>query len=324
MEASSITVALKTDATDNNPLKQWVHLLPSGQFQGRDGRGPWQLSDPDRVVLATQQYAGKNLLPVDYEHQIDLAEKNGQPAPAAGWVEGLEVRSDGIWGLVEWTDKAIDFLRSKEYKYLSPVMQHTKDGKIIRILRAALTNNPALEMTALAKAEDNMNDNDNSNSQSAEPDLSELIQLLGLEENATLADVSEALKKLLTTQNSSKPDPAQYVPLGEFKQVVEDLQAATEHTVLAKVDDAINNHLLPPKLREWGVSMCRHDAQAFDEFVGSIKTIYGFIQTCQTDRLTAEERALLDEPYERKTGTVEIYDSLGLSQADVEKYGEGK
>lgn len=318
MKTTSLTIALKTDAS-NTPGEQWVHLLPSGEFKARDGRGPWLMDDPESVIQQTKLYAGINQLPVDYEHQIDLSAKNGQPAPAAGWIQGLQSRDDGIWGLVKWTDKATEFLSAKEYKYLSPVMNYTKDGNVVRIIRAALTNNPALEMTALAKAKD-VKDNQND---SIKSDLSEISQLLGLDAQATVDDIFPAVKELLTSQNLAHNNPLEYVPLGEFKKVVSELQTINEKTLYAKVDEAIDKNMLPASLKSWGVSMCRTDSVAFDEFLSSISVIYGFMSKCQTDRLTDDEKALLTSgSTNNKTSDNEIYSTLGLTQDDINKYGD--
>lgn len=49
----------------------WVHLLPMGKMEGRDGRG-YTLSDPQGLIAAFQ--ASGIDLPVDYEHQSDKPE----------------------------------------------------------------------------------------------------------------------------------------------------------------------------------------------------------------------------------------------------------
>ncbi len=133
--------------------RQWVHLLTPGVVQARDGRA-FVLDDPTAVVEASLRRAGTTDIPVDYEHQIDHAKANGKPAPAAGWVKKFDVRDSGIWGLVEWTEAAAAMIGRKEYRYLSPVIALTADFHILAIYRVALTNNPALDLVALASAED--------------------------------------------------------------------------------------------------------------------------------------------------------------------------
>lgn len=106
---------------------EWVHLLPAGVVQARDGRELWQLSDPAAVVAATRA-RGMDLV-VDYEHQTDRAEKNGQPAPAAGWLRDLEARPDGIWGRIEWTARAREMIARRDYRFLSPVFAFERESR---------------------------------------------------------------------------------------------------------------------------------------------------------------------------------------------------
>ncbi|MDP2832166.1 MAG: phage protease [Pseudomonadota bacterium] len=127
----------------------WVHLVPAGTFTGRDGRGPYRLDTA--AILQTFATWGMDL-PVDYEHQSVTAGTNGQPAPAAGWIKQLDAREGGLWGRVEWTERALAMIRAKEYRYLSPVFRYQPDGCIMAILGAGLTNQPNLHLTALHRA----------------------------------------------------------------------------------------------------------------------------------------------------------------------------
>jgi phage I-like protein len=93
---------------------------------------------------------------VDYEHQTLLAAQNGHPAPAAGWFSKLEWRESGLFAIdVEWTERATQMIEGGEYKYISPVFAYDKKtGKVLRLLHAALTNNPALDgMDAVAASQ---------------------------------------------------------------------------------------------------------------------------------------------------------------------------
>lgn len=133
---------------------KWVHLLPLGSFfSGRDGRGPYILKDiqaAQAVIETTMGYQGNADMPIDYDHQLIWTRENGKPAPASGWIKELQARADGVWGRVEWTPRAAELLRNREYRYLSPVFMHTQDGTITRLSFAALSNIPNLELTALA------------------------------------------------------------------------------------------------------------------------------------------------------------------------------
>lgn len=150
----NVVLVTFAEADTGTQAEQWIHLLPTGTFFANDGRGPFIVESSNNVIAETLKRAGSKQIPVDYDHQIDHAEINGQPAPAAGWVSKLESRDNGIWGLVEWTQRARDYLVNKEYRYLSPVLAHNEKGEILAIRRAALTNKPALELTALASEQD--------------------------------------------------------------------------------------------------------------------------------------------------------------------------
>ena len=66
------------------PAPDWVKLIPIGKVEPRksDGPKPRHLDDPDAVLAETR--ALNQDLPIDYKHQTQNAQKNGQPAPAAG------------------------------------------------------------------------------------------------------------------------------------------------------------------------------------------------------------------------------------------------
>jgi len=86
---------------------------------------------------------------VDYEHMSAI----GPPAvtPAAGWVKSVEAVEGTLMATVEWTEKATDLIRAKEYRFISPEWNmNYKDketGKDIGpcLLTVALTNRPFIE-----------------------------------------------------------------------------------------------------------------------------------------------------------------------------------
>ncbi len=123
-------------------VPEWVHLIPAGTFNGVDGRGPYALKDPDAVIAASMANDARPA--IDENHSIDLAATTGQPSPARGYIVEMQGRPDGIWGRVEWTPPGHAMMTNREYRGISPVFTHTKDGTVLSILRAALTNNPNL------------------------------------------------------------------------------------------------------------------------------------------------------------------------------------
>jgi phage I-like protein len=190
----SFDIATASASADAAKAPEWVHLMPLGEWKGADGRGPYRLDRPnaDRVVAALQ--AAKRPLPIDYDHALDLAlgAKSGQPAPAAGWFSQAEVRDDGIWARVEWTARGSETIAAKEYRFISPVFNHDKTGRVLQLLRAGLTNTPNFEsLTALASQ------NQTEGTADMDEFLKQLIALLGLAAGATTDQVIAAIKDLL-------------------------------------------------------------------------------------------------------------------------------
>lgn len=126
-----------------------IQLLPYGEFRAIDGRPhdapAWYLTEENGRDVVDLANASRNQLVVDYEHQTLHKEKNGQPAPAAGWMRWLEFTPKGIFADVEWTDKAAASIAAKEYRYISAVFSYDTKGYVRKIFHAALTNYPALD-----------------------------------------------------------------------------------------------------------------------------------------------------------------------------------
>jgi phage I-like protein len=96
---------------------------------------------------------------------------------------------------------AAEAVKEKKYRYVSPVFEHSKDGKVERILRAALTNNPALiNLPALAAAR----------AHQAEPSGAELTSPRGaLKEVARMAKKEgerPKLSEVMATLEAAYPD----------------------------------------------------------------------------------------------------------------------
>jgi phage I-like protein len=141
-------------AIDVDGAPEWIELIPAGKFSAVDGRGPFENLDPDSIVAASIGKMPQVGLVLDYDHSTDLAAPEGRPAPAAGWLKQFKVEQGAIFARIEWTADAAEAVKGKKYRYVSPVFEHDKDGKVARILRAALTNNPALvNLPAIASAQ---------------------------------------------------------------------------------------------------------------------------------------------------------------------------
>jgi phage I-like protein len=134
-------------------------IFPAGNFRADDGRpkdaSAYVLTEKQATALVARFEAKKNPLMVDYEHQAILSKQNGKPAPAAGWVHGLEWRPGiGLFATqVKWTETAREAILADEYRYISPVFTYTtKSGEVESLYNVALVNLPALDGMAAAVA----------------------------------------------------------------------------------------------------------------------------------------------------------------------------
>jgi len=133
---------------EGDGLPVWLHLVPFGAWRGHP-IGPFEVGPREAQQILDNHEARGIDLAIDYEHQTLNAEGNGQPAPAAGWIDRLEVRESGVWGHVrEWTERAAAHLRAREYRYLSPVLLPRSIDRVtgrptgMKLLPVALTNMP--------------------------------------------------------------------------------------------------------------------------------------------------------------------------------------
>ena len=125
-----------------------IHLMPIGEWKGKIQNGEvkqFRIGENEISQMVRNFNALGRDVVIDYEHQT----LSGDEAPAAGWIKRLVNKGkEGLWAAVEWTDRALNYLRSKEYRFLSPVFTlegiDPKSGKKVgaMLLNAALTNDP--------------------------------------------------------------------------------------------------------------------------------------------------------------------------------------
>lgn len=177
-------------AFDGDNVPEWIQLLPAGKAHGADGRGPYIVDDAQALCAASLP-AGEKLV-LDVNHATDIKGPKGEEAPARGWIVALESRENGIWGKVEWTGEGRQIMADKQYRGVSPVIFHRKDGRVTSIARASLTNTPNLIGMASLHAEGLHEEDDRMNWKE------KLIELLKLDssagDDAIVAALAEKLK----------------------------------------------------------------------------------------------------------------------------------
>ena len=279
---------------------EWIELLPAGVFYGRDGRGPFRLDDPAAVIDSTTAMQMNAGLPIDYDHATDFGAPEGRPAPAAGWIRELEVRDGAVWGRVEWTARAANSIVAREYRYVSPVFQFDpRDGSVTRLLRAGLTNNPNLHLTAIA-ASRTATKASNARDERMEFPTEELRELLNLEGDATGAEVVAKVRELRAAADAAASatsahaggrrcgsvgdgahahDPAHFVAIAEFERALTELNTLRAERARERaahvVEEMIRAGKIVPAQREWAIAYCAADARGFQAFAAKQPSIVG-------------------------------------------------
>lgn len=292
--ATVIDAATASDAAQS----VWIQLIPAGSFAGRDGRGPYDAGDlaaMQAVVDNSLQRAGSTELVVDYDHQsvFGAIPGVGGRAPAAGWIKELQVRPDGIYGRVEWTTTAASAIRAGEYRYVSPVYTHTKAGKVLLLVSAALTNTPNLDLNAVAASAqiaalhpgENMEPIAQALGLAADADeaacLTAIVALTaahaaviaaaGLAAGASTQDVVTAVQSARAT---AVPDPAKYVPIEVFTAVQSQLtqlqQQSGDDKASQAVEKVIKEGRLAPAQRDWAMSYAKSNLAGFETFAAAL------------------------------------------------------
>ncbi|EIJ72747.1 phage protease [Haemophilus haemolyticus] len=322
-----------------------IQLLPYGKFRATDGRPTdveaWYVTDTngaDVVALANNQ---RNPLPIDYEHQIIHSLKNGKEAPSAGWMEYFYFTPQGIFADVRWTDKAADYIKNGEYRYISAVFAYDTDGYVRKIFHAALTNTPALDgmEEAMVAASVNLLQEDNPmdkkllaalcalfalKADASEADITEKVTALSAAKGDSPVDVLDVYAKLAEKEQSvaalstqvGNPDPAKFVPVEQVVALQADFNALKTSVEADKkaalITAALSQGKLPPALKDWAQSLSVEALSAYLEKAPAMAALSGEPQAkADPDQnvvaLSAEQQA-----------TAKM---LGISEAEyIEKY----
>lgn len=189
-------LTLKGGEIEVGEAPEIISILPRGHVVS--DKGEFDV-DGESFELMKAKIAQHGVdLVVDYEHQT----LEGVQAPAAGWVKELILGDDDIKARVNWTPRATEYLKNREYRYLSPVITvRNSDGKAVGLHSIALTNTPAIEgMTPLVNKSD---------PEGGQNPMNELLKtlagLLGLDENATEEQLVEAVTALRDSTAAKKP-----------------------------------------------------------------------------------------------------------------------
>ena len=287
----------------DDDVPAWVHALPAGTFSGRDGRGPYSNEAPDVIIDAFASW-GMDLT-VDYDHQSLHAGSAIGPVPAAGWGKEMQNREGDIWLRVDWTEKAANAIKSREMRYISPVFEHDNAGHVLRLVGAALTNNPNLHLDAVTHQinpvifqqrktpimdirenvirmlglPETIEDEDLIEAfqstldrlMTAQSALAETKRLLELSEDSDIVAISSAIQARSEPITGGGVDPAQYVPRSDFDTLSRKLADISNRQRQEQADRLLAMSQSPPKvppsMMEWARKFAHNDPDGFSKWL---------------------------------------------------------
>lgn len=274
-----------------------IQLLPFGEFQLRGHSATVRLdkAGAPEVIEASRAFLGRTDMMVDRDHQsiFGAVKGVGGQAAAAGWIkpDSLAIEDDGIWADVEWTSAAQEQLKSKEYRYLSPVFTTDDSGRVTRIHNVALTNSPAIEELAAAATQTHEGDS---------VSFKKIAVALGLGEDATEDAICASIGKMQTSATAIQaalgvkdggdlvaaaqtlkaagaPDPAKFAPIEVVQQLQTEVTALKTASVsgaaTTAVDEAIKAGKILPASRDFWVASATADLAAFEGYVKTAPAI---------------------------------------------------
>lgn len=307
---AACSFVLGAPAADNTI---WVQVTPAGHFLPADGREikvpSWHINQAvaSQVIQRFQQRKNKRV--VDYEHQTLLKEENGQPAPAAGWLQALEWREGaGLFAQVQLTARAAQYIAEGEYQYFSPVfLYHPTTGDVLDVQMGALTNAPAIDgmqelslraaasfgcfetseetpvnklhlavLAALCLPQTTTEDQAVA-ALSAHTD--NLRKLLGLDEKADGEAVLAACTGL-KAKAATSVDPSQFVPLSVVEGLKADMAALTarlgerdEKDLDSQIQGALEDGRLHKTMEEWARDLGKSNRAALTAYLDKAQPI---------------------------------------------------
>lgn len=208
----------------------------------------------------------QELIVIDYEHQTLY----GTEAPAAGWVHKLEIEGDKLMAYLQWTEKATEYIKKGEYKYVSPVYvfdtydKETNAYSGITLHSVALTNTPFLDELGEVYANKKTQKEETmgkeiENNQSNEQEQTTQTPA-GNQSNTDQGQNPGTNQEEQSNASSENAAPAQSNETSEVEKLKEQLAET-------KVDAAIAANKITGDQRSWAIKYCKADLAGFEEFL---------------------------------------------------------
>lgn len=168
-DGRKVSLRAQLPLVDSGSHRTWVQFALEGTWDGHPaGTFTFDRAVFEQIKATFERQA--NAIPLTYEHP---ERGSGQPVPAAGWIHELAIRGKELWGLVEFTPRAAEMVKSGEYRFCSVVVDFESTdrttGDVVgpELYEVGLTNTPFLDGMApitlsrrrrLAREKDTMSD----------------------------------------------------------------------------------------------------------------------------------------------------------------------
>jgi phage I-like protein len=352
-------IALTAELVD---VPEEIQLLPYGYVKSTEG--DFIVDEISIKEIKENLGKRKNDTVIDYEHQTIY----GGEAPAAGWFnvnDLIDKGKVGLWVKPRWTPRAEQYIKNKEYRYFSPVvLVRLSDMRAINIHSGALTNTPAIDgmvpiinknltgfipeemevkeemiikaLKQLLGLKDDATDQEvldavtQLNSASKLVANKEILQVLGLDEKATLEQVKEKITPVNLVANKeilealgldekatvaevkgkiiALKNPANYVSSEEFKALKEKLDKKEVDEV---VQLALSQGKITPAQKDWAESMAKKDMEGFKQFLNTAPVVVPLSQI----KVNKDTKVTIDDET-----TLMINKQLGIDPELYKKY----
>lgn len=280
---TALCFALPTLGTEGEAVPTRIPVIPApdaqGLVKGVDGRA-WRLSQPRQVAANASQP-----IQVDENHATQLAAPLGQASPAFGWISSLSADERGaVSGAIEWTERGLNAVKGRDYRYLSPVIEFdAASGEIVGVKSVALTNTPNFPSLALNSAQHPSTETD--------PMSAALITLLKLPATATEAEVVASVQSLMDTRQTAlnaaaSPPLDKFVPRADYDTALNARNAAetalaterrakTDGEIATLINGALQAGKITPATAEYHRANCAREGgiEAFKAFIAQSPVI---------------------------------------------------
>jgi hypothetical protein len=142
--------------------KRWIQIAPFGEFP--HPAGVVQVIDAAAVKAMADSFDPDRKALIDFDHYSDLSNAQKEavddagvalPSEAAGWIEDVEAREDGLYGLANFNRAGERAIGDEKYRFVSPVWlrrdcEAAGEGRLrpMKLSKVGLTNEPNIRVIA--------------------------------------------------------------------------------------------------------------------------------------------------------------------------------